>query len=77
MLEKEIDDLLNELLKISSTHPNIANLWKQNIIIKKERLEGAIIQCKQSLPILLHSHDITNEQLENMSFIYSNIVTNT
>lgn len=77
MLEKEIDDLFNELLKISSTHPNIANLWKQNIIIKKERLEGAIIQCKQCLPLLLNTKDISHEQLENMPFVYSNIITNT
>lgn len=65
-----MEDKLNKIINIldnNTTHPNIANIWKNYILIKQRKLNNLIEQCEEiftneiSMPT-----DLTNENIVTM-----------
>lgn len=66
MSEIQYETVMEKLNNLSKTHPNISNIWKEYINLKKYRLEYAISTCIDNIE---NMKEINDPSLDTLSFI--------
>lgn len=65
---------LIDKLSNNTTHPNLSKLWKEYILLKKENLENAILECDNLFNSLDDLPDLNYDTMLTAYFIKSNIL---
>ena len=68
-METKFDKIIT-LLDNNKTHPNIAKLWKNYLIIKQNKLDKLLEQCEKIFDNeITVSNDLTNDNILTLCFL--------
>ena len=76
-MESRIRNIETSLNDNIETHPNLMNIWREYIYIKRRNLENALTQCEKMLENIPNFHDQSPEQLAILSSIINMVFANT
>ena len=75
-MDSSLNDILVKFEGYKETHPNIVNLWKRYINLRKQGMFQLIKQCLDVLEKIDTMNDFTVEELSILIVIQSTIQTN-
>ena len=70
-MEDSVSDVLDKLEECKLSHPNIYNLWKGYIDIKKQSYQKAVHDCGDMLSIISNANDIPMMSIYLMYALYT------
>jgi hypothetical protein len=73
----DFDNVIREIENKLNTHPNIARLWIEYLNIKKNRLETAINEAKNTVQLLETNQDIPLNNILLLISCYETMRENT
>jgi hypothetical protein len=67
-MEEELLRIKNKMNNLEEKYPNLIEMWKKYIRVKKESLENGIEECEKALRIIeMSNHDLNKETI---TFLY-------
>jgi hypothetical protein len=69
--DERFDRLMERLVEKSSTHPNVANVWRTHLQLRKKKMEGELERCETILDQMTDQQDIPLEVLRDLSVLVS------
>ena len=67
-MEEELIRIKNKMNILEEKYPNVIQLWKKYIQVKKQSLKNGIEECEKALRIIeMSTHDLNEETI---TFLY-------
>ena len=68
-MENKLDKIL-DMLDNNKTHPNLAKVWKNYLLLKKNKLDLLLNQCEEIFNSdITITKDLTNENILTLCFL--------
>ena len=67
--DERFDRLMERLVEKSATHPNVANVWRNHLLLRKKKMEGELERCEAILDQMSNREDLPLEVLRDLSVL--------
>ena len=69
--DERFDRLMERLVEKSGTHPNVTNVWRNHLQLRKKKMEGELERCEAILDQISNREDLPLEVLRDLSVLVS------
>ena len=70
-MDVRYEQVMNKLNELSTTHPNLSNVWREFINVKKERFEYTLDKCLENMNNMSNIDDPSNDTLVFLLYFYN------
>ena len=75
-MEDRLNNIKTLMTRYETTHPNLINVWKQFLDIRREKFLKALSDCETLIEKIDNGHqDLTREQIVVLYSVYNSVNT--